>query len=358
MLRDHVARAMTHCGLTSAPQCRRHATRPRPNIAERLLHGVVWAYLLVCFAALARALMLLLRVCGSHVRRPRHPAGSQTIPDWAYREPDPLIYSQEWLMSQGLAVTWQNPDVQLFEASNPGVAVDSSSLSPDTDYRIVARIWNGSQHAPVAHLPVHVSYLDFGIGGVSVPIASTTVNLPVKGAAGTPALATVQWRTPATPAHYCIQVRMDWAHDANPKNNMGQHNVDVKPLNSPKATFVVPVHNHRRGRLTLRLQTDAYALPKPRPCPPTGEPAPPIARRQQALAIHGAGRHPLPDGWTLELDTPTDELVLNPGESRDLTVTLVAPTGFKGRQAVNVNALAGPVLIGGVTLIAEGDADG
>jgi hypothetical protein len=134
--------------------------------------------------------------------------------------------------------------------------------------------------------------------------------------------------------------------------------VDVKPLNSPKATFVVPVRNDRRGRLALRLETDAYVLPRPRPCPPAGEPVAPAPRRQQALAIHGAGHHPLPEGWTLETSEPTDQLVLDSGETRELTVTLVAPEGFKGRQAVNVNALAGSVLVGGVTLIAEGDADG
>jgi hypothetical protein len=327
-------------------------------MAVGLVHCFVWGYLLACLAGLARAVFLLLRQCSRRRRQPRNPVRSQTIPDWAYREPDPLIYSQQWLRSQGLAVTWKNPDVRLFLPSNPNAPVDSWSLAPDTVYRIVAQVWNGSKHAPVAQLPVHVSYIDFGIGGVSVPIASTSVDLPVKGSAGTPALATVEWRTPKKPAHYCIQVRLDWPHDANPKNNMGQHNVDVKPLNSPKATFSVPVRNDRRGRLSLRLETDAYELPKPRPCPPPGHAIPPAKRREQALAGHRVGGHPLPKGWTIDVSEPLDEIVLDSGETRDLMVTLVAPEGFKGRQAVNINALAGTTLIGGVTLIAEGEADG
>ncbi|MBV8895300.1 MAG: hypothetical protein JO051_02230, partial [Acidobacteriaceae bacterium] len=32
----------------------------------------------------------------------------QPIPKHIYRRPDPLIYSQQYLMSQGLAVTWNN----------------------------------------------------------------------------------------------------------------------------------------------------------------------------------------------------------------------------------------------------------
>jgi hypothetical protein len=337
----------------------RHACAPRRGVGRRLCRIVVWCYLAVSCAATVRGVVLLLRECIRRRKRPRHPVRAQTIPDWAFRQPDPLIYSQEWLRSQGLAVTWKNPDVQLYLASNPAVPVDSNTLLPDTKYRIVAQVWNGSLHAPVAQLPVNVSYLDFGIGGVSVPIATTTVDLPVKGAAGTPALAKVDWHTPKTPGHYCIRVRLDWPYDANLKNNMGQHNVDVKPLNSPKATFIVPVRNERRGRLTLRLEVDAYELGKPAPCPPADhEPVPPEERHEPTFAVHGIGRHPLPPGWTVETSDSLDEFVLGPGASRDVTITLVAPSGFKGRQAANVNALAGTVLIGGVTLIAEGDANG
>lgn len=302
---------------------------------------------------------MVLRGCVHRPKAPGRPSRSVTIPDWAYREPDPLIYSQEWLMSQGLAVTWQNPDVHLVLASASTVPVPSHALKPDTVYRIVANVWNGSPYAPVAQLPVHFSYLHFGIGGGSTAIGSTEVDLPVKGAAGTPAVATIDWRTPAAPAHYCIQVRLDWPFDANPKNNMGQHNVDVKQLNSPKAMFVVPVRNDRRGTLRLRLEVDAYALGAPPPCPPAGREAElPERRRAQVLASHSAGHHPLPNGWSVTLSEPADGLLLAAGETVDVTVTALAPEGFKGRQAINLKAVAGTDLIGGVTLIAEGDADG
>ena len=90
-------------------------------------------------------------------------ADSQCIPirHPSYRKPDPLIYDQYYLMGLGLAVTWDNPDIELRRG---GVAVSSSEILPDTEYEIVARIWNGSTDAPVVDLPVYFSYLDFGIG--------------------------------------------------------------------------------------------------------------------------------------------------------------------------------------------------
>ena len=52
---------------------------------------------------------------------------------------------------QGLAVTWNNPDIQLYEN---GVAVSSSSLKPNADYVIDATIYNNSTEAPAVGLPV------------------------------------------------------------------------------------------------------------------------------------------------------------------------------------------------------------
>src|SRR4051794_35343614 len=58
------------------------------------------------------------------------------ISDPAYKKPDPLIYAQYYLMEQGLAVTWDNPDITLVEG---GVPVPSHSIVPNTDYEVVAR---------------------------------------------------------------------------------------------------------------------------------------------------------------------------------------------------------------------------
>lgn len=326
---------------------------------DRAAHLLCWLltlYLLASLIAFAVALLRVMRSCWCAPAKrpgPTTPTESGVVPEWAVRDADPLIYSQQWLLARGLAVTWQNPDVHLELPSGPGVAVDTWKLAPDTVYEVFARVWNGSTEGPVADLPVRFSYLDFGIGGVSVPIDVDKVNLPVKGAAGTPAIASVPWRTPATPGHYCIQVFLDWPYDADPGNNLGQHNVQVEALNSPQAAFTVPVRNHGRRPIDVRLAVDAYTLAPLRPCHETRGPRDP----EQVRRAHAPEAHPVPEGWTVALGDGAGGLRLKPGHSVDVAVTLTAPEGFVGRQAINVNGWDGNHLLGGVTLIAEGDAD-
>ncbi|HEY0786158.1 MAG TPA: hypothetical protein VGD62_09830, partial [Acidobacteriaceae bacterium] len=144
-------------------------------------------------------------------------ATSNCVPinDPAFVKPDPLLYDQYYLSSLGLAVTWDNPDIQLYLN---GTAVSSSLLAPGTTYEIVAQIWNNSTVSPASAMPVHFSYLEFGISTVSVPITSTQINLGVKGGPGCPAYATAPWTTPTTPGHYCIQVQLDPFADVNFQN--------------------------------------------------------------------------------------------------------------------------------------------
>ncbi|MFD9663464.1 hypothetical protein ACFWAY_17845 [Rhodococcus sp. NPDC059968] len=334
-------------------------------MAERILWMLVGGYLFVASIILLLALVRFLRACIGQ-RTERSPTGKRRdgsvtgsapaaiIPEFAFREADPLIYSQFWLRKQGLAVTWHNPDIHLELASAPGVAVDASALSPDTEYRVFARIWNRSTDGPAADVEVRLSYIDFGIGGVSVPIDFDKVDVPVKGAAGSPGVAKVDWRTPPRPGHYCLQVLIVWPYDANPDNNLGQHNVDVKPLNSPTARFIVPVRNTLRRDASIRLVADGYDLPPRRLCPPETPDAEERARR--ARAEHDPLAHPVPAGWRVDFDIDDQQIRLVAGETVDVQVTVTAPDGFVGRQAINVNGFEGGHLIGGVTLIAEGVA--
>jgi hypothetical protein len=295
---------------------------------------------------------------GSPARRNRkeskRPCGQ--ISGTVYRRPDPLIYSQKWLMSQGLAVTWDNPDIHLELA---GVPVPPHSLKPDTVYEIVARIWNGSTSAPAIDMPVRFAYIDFGIGGIHVPIGETRVDLPAKGAAGHPAFTQISWRTPNTPGHYCLLVDLIWADDANPNNNLGQTNLDVRPLNSPSAAFTFPIRNESQRPRTLTLRPDAYVPPPPPDCrqrsPGTQSSltrAELIALDETARRLHGRDRFPIPEGWQVRL-TPRD-IRLAPGQTTDVLVDITAPDGFGATQALNVNAFEGDQLVGGVTLQVHG----
>src|SRR5258708_611323 len=132
----------------------------------------------------------------------------QHVPGHIYKKPDPMIYSQQYLISKGLAVTWNNPDIHL---ELGGVPVDSSNLKPNTTYDVIARIWNNSLDAVVAGMPVGFSFLSFGIGGKKNFIGTfPKLNLGVKGSPQCPAFAQVKWTTPPAPGHFCLVVEFTW----------------------------------------------------------------------------------------------------------------------------------------------------
>ncbi|HEU4730018.1 MAG TPA: NEW3 domain-containing protein [Kofleriaceae bacterium] len=285
------------------------------------------------------------------------------IPPEIYKRADPLIYSQYYLMEQGLAVTWDNPDIQLFEN---GLPIPSEQLKPDTDYDVVATIYNNSTDAPAVGLPVAFSFLSFGIGTVSHSIGTTKVDLPVKGAPGHPTLAKMTWHTPAVAGHYCLQVRLIWPDDANPKNNLGQENTNVGVAASP-ATFRFPVRNDDTIRKQIRLTADAYTIPQPIDCrqrptkrdsdrrfpqlvrggafvPPTEQ----AADWTLARARHGRAAFPIPAGWKVDIEPAA--LELGPGDQREVTVVITPPDDFRGERPFNINATHGDGLLGGVTL--------
>lgn len=302
-----------------------------------------------------------------HVRRGRPlrcaPRCAVIRPE-VYRRPDPLIYSQQYLMEQGLAVTWNNPDIQLLEN---GVPVSSSALKPNTDYQIVATISNNSTNAPAVGLPVEFSFQSFGVGAVLTAIGTTVINLPVKGAPGHPAPATIAWRTPATPGHYCLKVRLIWPDDANPKNNLGQENTNVVAATSP-AVFTFPVRNDDTIRKAIRMIADAYVIPlrircSERPPKKDSERRYPLSHRQDvfipateeaadwtlARVRHSPQAFPIPPGWSV--DVRPAQFTLAPGAAQDVTVTITPPDDFRGERPFNINAMHGNGLLGGVTLI-------
>ena len=260
-------------------------------------------------------------------------------------------------MAQGIAVSWDNPDIWLTEppaADGSMAPVPSSALQPNHLYRVHALVHNGSTEAPAVGLPVIFSFLSFGIGVTSTPIGVKLVTLPVKGAAGEPTEAWHDWKTPSA-GHFCLQVGLFWPDDLNPANNLGQENVDVGKLNSPKAEFRFPLRNDAATRRRFRLEVDAYPQPVPPPCPRRPE------GRAEDGAIHGAQRwrdrlathrreaHPLPQGWSVTF-APAADLELGAGEQVDVTATVLVPDHLPDPRPINVHAFADGVLAGGLTL--------
>jgi len=320
-------------------------------LLRKWLAGLWWVALVLLvflgllFAALVLS-VLLRRYCRKKQGSPKgkgsvdHPwVPSKKIPSHTYKRPDPLIYSQGYLMSKGLAVTWDNPDMFLMDGS---ALVPSHDLLPGKKYRVLARIWNGSTEAVAVNLLVKFYFVSFGIGGSRNFIGQTFVNVPVKGAPGLPAMAEVSWVTPATPGHYCLQAELNWPDDANPDNNLGQENVTVKKLNSPNATFTFPLTNDSPFARAMRLEADSYGIPARRPCPERE------SNDDDRQGRHLRSNYPVPPGWTVEINPA--EVELGSGETRTVTVKITSDGAPVLRQPINVNAFAGDELAGGVTL--------
>lgn len=287
----------------------------------------------------------------------------QVIPSKFYKRPDPLIYSQEYLMSQGLAVTWDNPDIQLYTinlATNAkGLPISSNDLKKNTKYLVEATVYNGSKEAPAVDMPVDFSFLSFGIGTTSNAIGTTRVDLPVRGAPNHPAHTSVIWQTPDREGHYCLQVRLRWDDDANPKNNMGQENTNVGIAHSP-AKFEFPVKNNSNVEDRVSLTADSYALQEPIDCNDVVDGKVYLKQRQEnkvtgaelcrlLAARHRQGNFPIPAGWHIVISH--ENFTLKPGEERLILVTITPPASFSGTQAFNINAFdRNGKLFGGVTL--------
>jgi hypothetical protein len=196
-------------------------------------------------------------------------------------------------------------------------------------------------------MPVLFSYLTFGIGTISTPIGATAINLAVKGAIGEPREAFVDWTTPPTPGHFCIQTLLIWPDDRQPFNNLGQENVDIRKLNSPKATFQFPLRNDAAVARRFRLETDVYPPPVPPACPDV--PVRGRTRQWDPLAAHRRAAHPLPPSWSVDL-SPAGEHSLGPGEEVQITAIVNVPEILTVPRPINIHAFADGILAGGVTL--------
>jgi hypothetical protein len=275
----------------------------------------------------------------------------------AFKRPDPMIYDQYYLMSLGLAVSWQNPDIQIL---HNGVPVSSAyDLQTSTTYTIKATIYNASTEGIVYNMPVVFSYLSFGIETKSnlIPGPSPTVTLGVKGTPEAVAVAEMDWTTPSTPGHYCVQVSFSWFDDLNPFNNLGQENTRVLQAASP-AQIVFQLRNSARVRREFRFELDMFQIPPQPPCPDTrgtGRAGKNRGRGGKANVTEAVrqrnsrANNPLPAGWAVVF-SPTNP-VLDPDEEITVTGTISPPDTFHGTLPVNVHAFSGAALIGGMTMI-------
>ena len=257
------------------------------------------------------------------------------------KKPDPFLYCQYFLMALGYPVTWDNPDIFVFEGL---VLVDPHQLKANTQYTVVARVWNSSVFVPVIHLNVGFFYLSFGMGTQSHAIGTSWTDLGVKGLADCPAYASIYWTTPATLGHYCIQVLLEPPDDSNWLNNLGQRNIFVTQPQSP-AVFSFSVGNHVGPRVrNVRFTIDAYTIPPLLACDDR------TAGIDRTRAVSKVAPS-VPEGWTVVL-TP-DSLQLAQGEEQQVQAEITPPPGFSGSMPINVTGWDANGPVGGVTLTVE-----
>jgi hypothetical protein len=127
-------------------------------------------------------------------------------------------------------------------------------------------------------------------------------------------------------------------------NNLGQENTNVRAAQSP-AEFEFTLRNGTRLVRRYRFEVDAYQIPPLQRCDEPKTDAGAVLRR------HERGSHPIPAGFSVQIDPP--EAMLDPGASVKVTVSVEPPAGFIGRQPVNINAFNEQGFAGGVTLITE-----
>lgn len=302
---------------------------------------------------------------GLRCLRPRPKCRNEIdLPPDVHKRADPMLYCQQWLMSMGVSVTWDNPDIQLYKANVP---VSSDHLDLNTEYEVRVRVWNNSYDAPAPGLPVHLTYFGFGAGPAGTYLGKKLIDLGAKGTSQCPAFASFKWITPPHPGHYCLQARLDWVDDANPNNNLGQENTNVGSMHSP-AHFEFKVKNNASVRRRFIYEVDDYTLPHRDPCKEVQDDrAKPKTRLRESQErwdrtrdTQGYGKF---GGWNTEWNIQIAPEKQIPEADEEITVKVAIESkvpGFKGRKAFNVNVFGetereNPTrqFIGGVTLYVQ-----
>lgn len=261
--------------------------------------------------------------------------------------PDPNIYSQEWLSSRGLAVTWDNPDFRIFDTAS-GTEADRLALLPNHDYTIEASIHNNSFMAALG-TQVAFEVRSFGVGTPPLSaLVGDVVDVPAFGVA----IARTAWHTPASGGHNCLRALIYHIDDANPLNNVGQHNTDVAVPQSPERAVRFLVGREGVLGRDLVLRINAYRLPDAVGCPETFAERASVRYLRRLQERHDARRFPVPKELGAVL---SHDKVRVGNEPVEVSLTFGAEAALGPRQAVNVEAYDGDRLVGGITAYIGGE---
>lgn len=199
------------------------------------------------------------------------------LPEALVRRPDPCIYSQTYLRSQDMPVTWNNPDIWVALQADPtAIEPDSYHLIDDTDYIASVQVHNASTD-PAIGVKVRLFYRPWSFNSPElVPVESDGggnevfhfVNIAPMGSA----IAKFNWHTPSIgpgeQKHFCLQAHVSHPLDINTANNIGQENTNVYSQNpghvapGELALVDIPLFNNARRAVEVRFLWDSYEIDK------------------------------------------------------------------------------------------------
>jgi hypothetical protein len=187
------------------------------------------------------------------------------IPPDVARRPDPCLYSQRYLADQGIAITWNNPDIVITNLDGSPAALP---LDANRDYLVKGRIHNAS-FDPALGVAVRCFVRPWGIDfsdrtPVEVDAAGNPAQRMLSIGAWGDDVAEFSWRTPDVEGgHYCVTVECFHPADREPANNVGQENTDVRRRVSSGGSLrlVIPFYNRSETARDFRVAVDEYQIP-------------------------------------------------------------------------------------------------
>lgn len=150
---------------------------------------------------------------------------SPPFPEEVMRRPDPCIYCQQYLASQGIAVTWNNPDIWFAKAVTPDrIESDSYHLQDNTDYIVFVQSHNASTDLALG-VKVRLLYRPWSFNSpdllpVDVDVNGNEVIRYVNIAPMGATITKFNWHTPdllpgETSKHICLQAHLSHPLDIN-----------------------------------------------------------------------------------------------------------------------------------------------
>jgi hypothetical protein len=271
------------------------------------------------------------------------------LPARVINRPDPCIYSQFMLMQLHLPVPWANPDVNIFLG---GVKQDTYHLLADTNYDVQITVHNSLYDQPANNTQVNAGFVEFGAGGpILHPITQLVTDVPVWPGVS---VVHVSWRTPATPGHYCIDIRLYHPRDANPANNHGWNNTQVLAAHSPVQTSMRVFNRWVAGPpITAEQTITTRAGARP------GVPWNVVEVTVDSYGFkdsYGREAHPdemfapRPPAWPVRMNPAMFHFESNE-TYRDVDITIDAPNGQGLAEQFNITAYQGGVPLGGITVM-------